>query len=253
MLSVFDFLLTLKCEDYIMDMMAMLWQFGVIAAILVFGIKVGLASGLANLSKKLFAVICIGYGGGVLIISAIASLYAEQLTQAIYSYNTIFYIIMALIMIIAGLITIREWKVHNHNTSTATSLAVIAPCPCCFGSIVASILIVAPTIGVGAFYLSWYAAATLVGVIIITYFASNTITKLINKPYPIILGNFMLLLGAYFLLSAIVIPNIASSLSKDFSSPTLISFESIIAIVIMVVVLVIVGIFLNKKSNNILD
>ena len=48
---------------------------------------------------------------------------------------------MALIMIIAGLFTIREWKVHNHNTSTATSLAVIAPCPCCFGSIVASILI----------------------------------------------------------------------------------------------------------------
>ena len=236
-----------------MDMMSVLWQFGILAAILVFGIKVGLASGLANLSKKLLAIICIGYGGGVLIISAIASLYAEQLTQAIYSYNSIFYIIMALIMIIAGLITIREWKVHDHNTSTATSLAVIAPCPCCFGSIVASILIVAPTIGVGAFYLSWFAAAALVAVIIITYFASNTLLRFTSKPYPIILGNFMLLLGAYFLLSAIVIPNIAGSLSKDFSELTMGSPQAIIAVVVMLIVLVIVGVLLNKKSKSLLE
>ncbi len=236
-----------------MDMMSVLWQFGILAAILVFGVKVGLASGLANLSKKLLAIICIGYGGGVLIISAIASLYAEQLTQAIYSYNSIFYIIMALIMIIAGLITIREWKVHDHNTSTATSLAVIAPCPCCFGSIVASILIVAPTIGVGAFYLSWFAAAALVAVIIITYFASNTLLRFTSKPYPIILGNFMLLLGAYFLLSAIVIPNIAGSLSKDFSELTMGSPQAIIAVVVMLIVLVIVGVLLNKKSKSLLE
>lgn len=233
--------------------MSVLWQFGILAAILVFGIKVGLASGLANLSKKLFALICIGYGGGVLLISAVASLYAEQLTQAIYSYNSIFYIIMALIMIIAGLFTIREYKVHDHNTSTATSLAVIAPCPCCFGSIVASVLIVAPTIGVGAFYLSWFAAAALVAVIAITYFASNIIIRYTTKPYPIILGNFMLLLGAYFLLSAIVIPNIAGSLSKDFGSITMSSPETILAIVVMLIVLVIIGVFINKRSNSLLD
>ena len=236
-----------------MDMMSVLWQFGILAAILVFGIKVGLASGLANLSKKLFAIICVGYGGGVLIISAIASLYAEQITQAIYSYNSIFYIIMALIMIIAGLFTIREWKVHDHNTSTATSLAVIAPCPCCFGSIVASILIVAPTIGVGAFYLSWFAAAALVAVIVITYFASNIIVKHTSKPYPIILGNFMLLLGAYFLLSAIVIPNIAGSLTKDFGGLTISSPGTILAIVVILVALVIIGVFLNKRSKTLLD
>ena len=236
-----------------MDMMSMLWQVGILAAILVFGIKVGLASGLANLSKKLFAIICIGYGGGVLLISAIASMYADQLVQIIYTYNSAFYIIMALIMILAGLFTIREWKVHDHNTSTATSIAVIAPCPCCFGSIVASILIVAPTIGVGAFQLSWYAAAALVLVIAVTYFASNTIVKYINRPYPIILGNFMLLLGAYFLLSAIVIPNIAGSLSKDFSSIMINSPESIIAVVIGIVILVIIGVFLNKNSKSLLE
>lgn len=232
-----------------MDMMAILWQVGIFAAVLVFGVKIGLASGLANLPRKLFALICISYGGGVLVISAIASLFAEQLIQAIYSYNTIFYIIMASIMIIAGLFTIREWKIHDRNTSKATSIAIIAPCPCCFGSIIASVLIVAPTIGISSLRLSGYAAVALVAVMIVTYFASNTIIRFINKPYPIVLGNFMLILGAYFLLSAIVIPNIASVLSKNLSPITLSSPFDILMILISFAILIFGGAFLNKRGN----
>ena len=236
-----------------MDMMSVLWQVGIFASVLVFGIKIGLASGLANLPKKLFAVICIAYGGGVIAISAIASLFADQLIQAIYSYNSIFYIIMASIMIIAGLFTIREWKIHDKNTSTATSLAIIAPCPCCFGSIIASVLIVAPTIGVTVLNLSWYAAAALVAVMIVTYFASNFIVQVIDTPYPIVLGNFMLLLGAYFLLSAIVIPNIAGALTKTTSPITIGSPQDILMILVAFAILIFGGMVLNRRSRSILE
>ena len=233
-----------------MDIMGILWQLGVLAAVLVFGIKIGLASGFANLSKKLFALICAGYGIGVFLISYIASFYSQQITDAIYGYNTIFYLVMASIMIIAGLLTIREWKVHNKNTSTATCMAVVAPCPCCFGSIVVSILIVAPTLGVGISYLSIFVA-----VMLITYFASKSLIKFTNKPYPVILGNFMLFLGAYFLLSALVIPNIASVMAKSGNSldpVTMIPSQSFIGVIIVLIVLIIIGIVLNKKSDNLL-
>lgn len=229
--------------------MSILWQVGIFASVLVFGIKIGLASGLANLPRKLFAIICIAYGGGVVAISAIASLFAEQLVQAIYSYNSIFYIIMASIMIIAGLFTIREWKIHDKNTSTATSLAIIAPCPCCFGSIIASVLIVAPTVGVSSLNLSGYAAVALVAVMVVTYFASNIIVKFIKKPYPIILGNFMLLLGAYFLLSAIVIPNIAGVLSKNLTPITIGSPQDLLMIVLSFAILVVGGIILYRRGS----
>lgn len=232
-----------------MDIMSILWQVGIFASVLVFGIKIGLASGLANLSKKLFAIICILYGGGVVVISAIASLFAEQLVQAIYSYNTVFYIIMATIMIVAGLFTIREWKIHDKNTSTATSLAIIAPCPCCFGSIIASVLIVAPTIGVSSLNLSWYAAAALVGVMVVTYLASNVIVRFIKKPYPVVLGNFMLLLGAYFLLSSIVIPNIAGVLTKDLTPITIGSPQDLLMIILAFAILLVGGVILNKRST----
>ena len=236
-----------------MDMMSVLWQVGIFASVLVFGVKIGLASGLANLSKKLFAIICIAYGGGVVLISAIASLYADQLIQAIYGYNTIFYIIMASIMIIAGLFTIREWKIHDENTSTATSLAIIAPCPCCFGSIIASVLIVAPTIGVSSLNLSWYAAAALVAVMVVTYLASNTIVRFIRKPYPIVLGNFMLLLGAYFLLSAIVIPNIAGALTKTVSPISISSPQDILMVILAFAILIVGGMVLTKRGRSLLE
>ncbi|MBQ2832219.1 DUF2162 domain-containing protein [Methanobrevibacter sp.] len=232
-----------------MDMMSVLWQVGIFASVLVFGIKIGLASGLANLPKKLFAIICISYGGGVILISAIASLFAEQLVQAIYSYNTIFYIIMASIMIVAGLFTIREWKIHDKNTSKATSIAIIAPCPCCFGSIIASVLVVAPTIGVSSLNLSWYAAAALVGVMIVTYLASNVIIRFIKKPYPVVLGNFMLLLGAYFLISSIVIPNIASVLAKDLTPITIGSPQDLLMIILAFAILLVGGVIINRRSG----
>ena len=236
-----------------MDMMTVLWQVGIFAAVIVFGVKIGLASGLANLSKKLFTIICIAYGGGVIGISAIASLFADQLVQAIYSYNTLFYIAMASIMILAGLFTIREWKIHDKNTSTATSLAIIAPCPCCFGSIIASVLIVAPTIGVSSLDLSWYAALALVGVMIVTYVASNTIVRVINRPYPIVLGNFMLLLGAYFLLSAIVIPNIAGVLSKTSSPVSISSPQDVLMVILAFAILLVGGMVLKKRGRSILE
>ena len=160
---------------------------------------------------------------------------------------------MASIMIIAGLFTIREWKIHDKNTSTATSLAIIAPCPCCFGSIIASVLIVAPTIGVSSLNLSWYAAAALVAVMIVTYFASNVIVRYINKPYPVVLGNFMLLLGAYFLLSAIVIPNIAGALTKTTTPISIGSPQDILMIIVAFAILLFGGMILTKRGRNILE
>ena len=159
---------------------------------------------------------------------------------------------MASIMIIAGIFTIREWKVHDKNTTTATCLAVVAPCPCCFGSIIASVLIVAPTIGFGFTKLSIVVAIALMIVMIVTYFASATIVKLTNKPYPIILGNFMLFLGAYFLLSAIVIPSIAQAMQGNFGGVSMIDSQSLIGILAVLVILVIIGVVLYRRSNNLL-
>ena len=233
-----------------MEVINLLWQLGILSAVLIFGIKLGLATGLANMSKKYLAFVTIGYGVGVLILTKISSFYTEQITDLIYSYNFEFFLIMAVIMILAGIFTIREYKVFEKNTTAATCMAVVAPCPCCFGSIIVSIMLVAPTVGLGLFDLSIYVALALMLTIVLTYFASNYLVKFIKKPYPIVLGNFMFFLGIYFLLSALFLPNITAMIANPMDAITITSLDSLSILVISILVIMAIGGIISKKNSN---
>ena len=233
-----------------MDAINILWQVGILSAVLIFGIKLGLATGLANMSKKYLAVVSIGYGGGVLILTKISSYFTEQITDLIYTYNFEFFLIMALIMILAGIFTIREYKVFERNTTAATCMAVVAPCPCCFGSIIVSIMLVAPTVGLGLMDLSLVVAGALVLTILVTYFASNFLIKFINKPYPIVLGNFMFFLGIYFLLSALFLPNITAMIQNPMDAITISSPYSLIGALALVIIVALIGGLISRRNSN---
>ena len=233
-----------------MDAINLLWQVGILSAVLIFGVKLGLATGLANMSKKYLALVSVGYGGGVLVLTEISSHFTEQITDLIYTYNFEFFLIMALIMILAGIFTIREYKVFEKNTTAATCMAVIAPCPCCFGSIIVSIMLVAPSVGLGLMDLSFVVAGALVLTIIATYFASNWLVKFIDKPYPIVLGNFMFFLGIYFLLSALFLPNITAMIQNPMDAISIASPYSLIGALVMVAVVVLIGGVIARKTSN---
>lgn len=232
-----------------MDILSALWQLGVFAAVILFGTKLGIASGLVNLSKRNLALLCLAYGGGIMLLSAIASLYTSQMTEIINSYNSIIYLIMAIIMIFSGIYTIKEWKKHENNTMRTTRMILVAPCPCYFGSILASIIMAAPTIGLGAFSLSQYVAIAMVLVILLGYFASNLIVKFLKKPYPIVIGNFMLFLGIYFLLSSILIPNIIQAFNQSMRYMTIPSLTSLALTFLLAIGIAIMGIMISRRND----
>ena len=233
-----------------MDAISILWQLGILSAVLIFGIKLGLATGLANMGKKYLAMVSIGYGAGVLILTEIASFYTKEITDLIYTYNFEFFLIMAVIMILAGIFTIREYKVFERNTTAATCMAVIAPCPCCFGSILVSILLIAPTVGLGLMNLSVIVASALVLTIVATYFASNFLVRYINKPYPIVLGNFMFFLGIYFLLSALFLPNITAMIQNPMSAISIASVDYVSIAIIIILAFMAIGGIISKRNTN---
>ncbi len=233
-----------------MDAINILWQVGILSAVLIFGIKLGLATGLANMSRKYLALVSIGYGGGVLILTEISSYFTQQITDLIYTYKFEFFLIMALIMILAGIFTIREYKVFEKNTTAATCMAVVAPCQCFFGSIILSIILVAPTVGLGLMDLSFIVAGALVLTIVLTYFASNYLVKFIKKPYPIVLGNFMFFLGIYFLLSALFLPNITAMIQNPMDGITISSPYYLIGALIVMLVIVAIGGIISRRNSN---
>jgi predicted transporter len=233
-------------------MIELLWKLGVLSAVLVFGVKIGLAMGFAGLSKKIAALITLGYGGGILLLSKLAEGYTDVLYKVIYDYNFAIFLLMAVVIAYAGFHTIKEWKKNKKNHAKASCMAMIAPCPCCFGAVIAAIILVSPVIGASSFVIGKYAALFLAVTIGIFYMASGAIVRISKKPYPVLLGNFMLFVGLYFLASAIVIPNISSVMASKMVDLTIPSLTTVIYVVIAVALLMGLGIFISRRSSPLL-
>ena len=85
------------------------------------------------------------------------------------------------------------------------------------------------------------------------YFASNLIVKVLKKPYPIVIGNFMLFLGIYFLLSSILIPNIIQVFNQSMRSMTIPSLSSLAIAFLMGVLIMAIGIIVSRKKDFLID
>ncbi|OED30489.1 DUF2162 domain-containing protein [Methanosphaera sp. WGK6] len=225
-------------------------QYGILAAVLIFGIKIGLTLGFAGITRKGVLKILAGYGISLTILSYIVQPYTEQLYTFVYNYTGYIFAAIAIVILITGFKTVYDWKITGTNVGSTTSMAVIAPCPCCFGAILTSILIVAPMTGISSVSLGALSSVMLIVVMGLTYLFSTEIVKRIHKPYPIVLGNFMIFIGLYFVLCLIILPNMSLA-----TSGTAIQIESIINVAYMIIAilaLMFVGVIYAKRNSRLL-
>lgn len=226
-------------------------QYGILAAILVFGVKIGLALGFSGIRRKTVGLILIGYAIGLILLSYICQPYTQQVYDIVYGYSGAIFAIIAIIIVITGFKTIYDWKVTDKDTGSATCMAVVAPCPCCFGAILASVILVAPVAGVSSVLLGTVSAITLVIVMGLTYLVSNIVVKRINKPYPVVLGNFMIFIGVYFVLCLMILPNV--SLLMSTSTIQIQSAATLGWMILVLIAMMLIGAVYAKKRSNFLQ
>lgn len=231
-------------------MLEQFWQYGILAAVLVFGVKIGLALGFSGIKRKTVGLILIGYAVGLILLSYICQPYSQQVYNIVYGYSGMIFAGIALIIVITGFKTIYDYKVTEKDVGSATCMAVVAPCPCCFGAILASVILVSPIAGVSSVTLGAFAAVALVIVMGVTYLLSFEIVKKINKPYPLVLGNFMIFIGIYFVLCLMILPNI--SLLVGGSSITIDTSSGLWGILIAMIGMIIFGALIAKKRSYLL-
>lgn len=232
-------------------MLEQFWQYGILVAVLIFGLKIGLALGFSGIKKKNVILILIGYGIGLILFSYILEPYSSQLYNFVYQYTSGIFACIAVIILITGFKTVYDWKVTGRDVGSGTCMAVVAPCPCCFGAILASIVLAAPVAGVSAISLGALSSVALVIVMGVTYFLSMQIVKRMNKPYPIVLGNFMIFIGLYFVLCLMILPNM--DLAVDGTPISIQSVHDVMMMLVCVLGLIIVGAIIAKKRSYFLQ
>ncbi len=228
-----------------------MWQFGIIAAVVIFGIKIGLAMGFAGIKHKTGALIILGYGVGLTTLSLICQPYTNQIYQLVYGYSSAIFAVIAFIILITGFETVRQWKQTGRDYGTATCMAMVAPCPCCFGAILASIILVSPAMGLTSILLGVYSSLGLMLIMGTTYILSRSIVKFINKPFPLIIGNFMIFMGLYFILAIMILPNMVYV--TQGTSITIQSTSYLIYMLIAVILLMGLGALIAKKRSSLLQ
>lgn len=188
----------------------------------------------------------VGYGVALTIFSYVLHIYTTSIYLCI-QYTSGIFACIAIVILITGFKTIYDWKVTGKDVGSGTCMAVVAPCPCCFGAILASIMLVAPIAGVSSITLGVFSSVALVLVMGITYFLSMQIVKRMKQPYPIVLGNFMIFIGLYFVLCLIILPNMAYITTG--TSIEIQSIENVSLMIVSVLCLLIAGgIFARNKS-----
>lgn len=230
-------------------MLEMLWQLGVFSAVLVFGIKIGMAMGFAGITKKQVALISLINAIAIVVLSILCEPHVDTLYQIINQYSFILFGLMAIIILVTGIHTVREWKLTQKTHASATCLALVVPCPCCIAAVIGSIIIVAPVIGFSSVLLGSFSAFLLMMVIVIFYLLSDRIVKRINKPYPVVLGNFMIFVGLYFLIAMTILPNLSKVLYDNYDSFAISIPYNLISVMLVLGLIIVVAFYYNSKTN----
>lgn len=229
-------------------MIEMLWQLGVFSAVMIFGIKIGMAMGFAGITRKQVLLISIVNAVCIILLSFICEPYVDFLYQMINRYSYFLFGLMAIIILLTGLHTIKDWKMNRRNHASATCMALIVPCPCCIAAVIGSIIIVAPIVSLSSVLLGSLSAFLLVLVIVVFYMLSDKIVERIDKPYPIVLGNFMVFVGLYFLIAMTILPSLSNKLSNVFDSFEISIPYNMIAVMLVMGVIILIASYFKRKS-----
>lgn len=217
-----------------------------ILSVLVYGVNIGLSIGLANLSKKVIAAISVLYGGSVFLLGSMVTRYADILMEFMNTNNTFTNLLMGALLVIAGLLTIREWRKHDNNTIISILLSTIVPYLCFMISLLFLNASLNSVVDLNSLTVKGYMAAFLIIIILLTYFISKK-SKINKKPYQIVLGNYMITMGAYYIVSTLISPNMMRN--EKLAAITIESPINLLIIVIFFIIMVVVGVLLNKEDN----
>jgi predicted transporter len=189
---------------------------GVLIGIFIFALKVSLGCGLASLSRKETLCIATLYLALSMIMGLVVGLIPEGALSSVMNMGMAMHMVIALLLVAMGVATAREWNRHARDLSRKTFWILSVPCPACLAATFLSCSALA-----GLLEVDGWKVGVVVGLIFFASIAvlSTTVGKMGKAPST--LGNAMIFVGLFYLLSILLIPAYLKTQSTPFVPVTI--------------------------------
>lgn len=221
---------------------SLVWSLGYLASIIVFSILLGLIFYFNETSKKTLvkyvavSVICTS------AIVYLISLFRNQLYSAFGVYNYTLVFIIAFVLIFIGYLLSIESNFKNSfkrilSLSYLSFLLIALVC----------VLSRSDLLGFKSLQISLFTAILLNLLVVAVFF---TLKKLNLKDRSFkILRDLYFIFGVYFLMVSLFLPNILSLDMKDMKPINIVSIESMIFTIVLLIVVAVLGLWYYRKNT----
>lgn len=231
-------------------MAELLWECVIISLILLFGVNIGLAMGLTRLSRVKSLFVSILYGAILFALSVMAN-YATSLYNVTSTFIAYMIGIIGIITITCGIYSIINWKKDKEKCYSFKSLSIIVPSICCFvGFIFAAILFNNKNTETNFLLISILMAVIFV-IIIVAFNLFSKLLKYAERPYSVLLGNYMILNGFYFLIAGLFIPNFKSLALLKTNPLTISSTTNMLFLLMAAAGVFLIGVYLTREGKTV--
>lgn len=221
---------------------SLLWSLGLILSIIIFAIDLGLLFNFKDISKSSLVKYSVIFFVGTLILIYFIDLFKSQFLSFLGLYNYLLLFLISFVLMFIGYLINK-----NDNFKKDFRLIVILSYLCFILMAFMCILSKQALFGLNSFQISLLTAILFTVLVVVFRFALAKL-DLINSYKAF--GSLYFILGAYCLIVSLFLPNIISLDINEMSPINIVSIESMILTIVLLIIVAVCGLFYYRKNSN---